>query len=67
MNGKWFAVKLRTPPEGVVVETKIDDANGVRNEQTLLREGRLWFSPDMGLCVYYTPTHWRPIEAKGGA
>lgn len=30
MKGKWSPAHLA--PEGVVVRTKIDDANGVRNE-----------------------------------
>lgn len=47
------------PPEGVVVETKIDDADGVRNEQPLQRIGGLWFTPDKAMYVYYRPTHWR--------
>lgn len=47
-------------PEGIVVETKIDDREGVRNVQTLKRRGRLWFVPDGSTYVYYTPTHWRP-------
>ena len=32
-----------TAPEGVVVETKIDDRDGIRNVQTLKRQGGLWF------------------------
>jgi hypothetical protein len=39
--------------------TKIDDERGVRNEQTLKRQGRLWFYPDDSMYVYYTPTHWK--------
>jgi hypothetical protein len=48
-----------TAPEGVEVMTKIHDMGGVRNEQPLIRQGRLWFFPDMSMYVYYTPTHWR--------
>lgn len=50
-----------TAPEGIVVETKIDDGHGVRNEAKLKRRGRLWFFPDDSMHVYYTPTHWRPV------
>ncbi len=50
---------IETAPEGEVVETKIDDADGVRNVQKLKRQNRLWFYPDMSMYVYYTPTHWR--------
>ena len=59
MKGKWSPAHLA--PEGVVVRTKIDDANGVRNEGELKRRGRLWFLPDGSMYVYYTPTHfWEP-------
>lgn len=51
---------ISTAPNGVVVETKIDDWRGVRNEGRLKRSGRLWFLPDGSMYVYYTPTHWRP-------
>jgi hypothetical protein len=58
----WTACANELPPIGVVVETKIDDADGCRNEQQLKRggNGRLWFYPDGSMYVYYTPTHWRP-------
>ena len=50
---------ISSAPEGVEVETRIKDAKGERNVQTLTRRGRLWFFPDMSMYVYYTPTHWR--------
>jgi hypothetical protein len=49
---------IDTAPEGIVVRTKIDDAEGARNEQMLKRSGRLWFVPDGSTYVYYSPTHW---------
>lgn len=49
-------------PENVVVETKIDDGRYARNQVKLKRQGRLWFYPDGSMYVYYTPTHWSPIE-----
>lgn len=52
---------INTAPEGKLVMTKIDDADGVRNEQPLRRQGRLFFAPD-GVYVYYTPTHWRELD-----
>lgn len=52
------------PPEGLPVNTKIHDATGCRNEQSLKRQGRLWFFPDGSMYVYYTPTHWRYEAAK---
>lgn len=54
----WSDCSQVLPREGQVVNTKIDDGNGVRNEQTLKRQGRLWFYPDGSMYVYYTPTHW---------
>ena len=61
---EWVPTARRTPDEGVVVETKIDDADGVRNVRTLKRQGSLWFMPDGSMYVYYRPTHWRYAEAK---
>jgi hypothetical protein len=57
MSDEWQPISLA--PAGEVVLTKIDDEDGVRNEQSLIRKGRLWFCPDWSMCVYYTPTHWR--------
>ena len=55
---------IETAPEGRPVLTKIDDAQGERNIQTLKRSGRLWFVPDGSTYVYYAPTHWRtPVIA----
>jgi hypothetical protein len=59
MNGEWIPTALRHPPQSEVVETKIDDEKGVRNEQQLKQIGRLLFFPDGSMYVYYTPTHWR--------
>lgn len=50
---------IETAPPGTVILTKIDDADGCRNEQKLIRKGSLWFLPDMSMYVYYRPTHWR--------
>lgn len=58
----WVPIEDRLPDDGVVVDTRISDEHGVRNEQPLVRRGRLWFfadDPDP-MYVYYTPTHWRP-------
>jgi len=49
-------------PEGVIVETKLEGANGTRNEQSLIRHGLLWFFPDESMYVYYIPTHWRDCK-----
>lgn len=55
----WVCTACDLPPDGAVVQTKIDDGNGCRNEQDLKRQGRLWFFPDGSMYVYYVPTHWR--------
>lgn len=57
----WISVKERLPDEEVVVETKIDDGSFIRNIQELKRRGKLWFTPNGSMYVYYIPTHWRPI------
>lgn len=57
---QWFPAS--DAPDGVVVMTKIDDDRGVRNETILRKSGRMWFSPDGRMYVYYTPTHFRFIE-----
>lgn len=60
---EWTATGLALPENGVEVETKIDDAEGLRNVQLLKRQGGLWFFPDGSMYVYYKPTHWRPRES----
>lgn len=57
--GVWIATTNRLPDEGVEVDTKIDDHDGCRNQQTLKRRGSLWWFPDGSMYVYYRPTHWR--------
>jgi hypothetical protein len=59
MSAEWIKLTDRLSPEGVVVETKIDDEKGLRNEQRLSRQGNLWWTADGEMYVYYTPTHWR--------
>jgi hypothetical protein len=61
-NMGWYSFNDILPPEGKTVKTKIDDEKGVRNEQELKRKGNLMFYPDMSMYVYYTPTHWQPIQ-----
>jgi len=56
MDNSW---NTNEAPEGVVVETKIDDERGERNHGKLIRRGNLWFVADGSMYVYYRPTHWR--------
>ena len=46
------------PTEGEVVMTLSD--GGI--ETDLKRQGRLWFHPDGGMYVYYTPVYWWTFE-----
>lgn len=59
---EWHKTTNSLPPEGKIFMTKIDDQNGCRNEGKLKRQGRLWFTPDGAMYVYYTPTHWSEID-----
>lgn len=54
---EWHTIETAPPDE--IVETKLDDEHGERNVGPLIRQGRLWFTPDKAMYVYYTPTHWR--------
>lgn len=60
----WRRFSDELPPENEVVETKIDDKDGVRNEQKLKRIGNLMWFADSSMYVYYSPTHWRSILAN---
>lgn len=55
---------IESAPEGIEVLTRIHDRDGIRNEQSLTRRGRLWYFPDMSMYVYYLPTEWRHQENK---
>jgi len=52
----WIRTIDQLPPPELVVETKIDDEDGCRNVAKLKRgglSGRLWFTPDGNMYVYY--------------
>lgn len=59
---EWICVVDELPPDGELVETKIDDEGGCRNQQPLKRYHKLWFISDGSMYVYYSPTHWRPLQ-----
>jgi hypothetical protein len=63
VTDRWRPISKLLPADGVVVMTRIDDGRGVRNEQPLYRDGRLWFLKDGSMYVYYTPTHWMPMPS----
>ncbi len=60
----WKKISEKLPPEGVPVETKIDDGKGCRNVQVMYRRGKLFVDPITGVYTYYTPTHWRYSEVQ---
>ncbi|MCM1328392.1 MAG: hypothetical protein NC253_03040 [Ruminococcus sp.] len=61
----WILTKEKLPPENLIVDTKIDDEYGIRNEQKLVYCNNRWFLPDFSMYVYYKPTHWK-ISNKNG-
>lgn len=64
MQDNWIRTEDRLPKDREVVETKIEDSDGKRNEQDLMKAGGLWFFPDGSMYVYYTPTHWKPKPSQ---
>ncbi len=58
---EWLPITAELPQDNIAVETKIDSGMVERNVAKLVRQGRLWFFPDISMYVYYQPTHWRPI------
>lgn len=65
---EWTPIKEMLPAEGLLVQTKIDDAIGCRNERPLERHGAGWALPDhSSMRIYHTPTHWAYIEPSRGA
>jgi hypothetical protein len=62
MTDTWIPCTDELPPDGEIVMTKIGDGKGLRNEQKLQLRGRLWWTSDMEMYVYYAPTHWQRIE-----
>lgn len=62
----WLPITADSPKDKIEVETKIDDLEGERNVVRLVRQGALWFFPDMSMYVYYEPTHWRQSTIGDG-
>ena len=57
---------IESAPKDKLVMTKIDDEKGCRNERLMMKRGNLWWinpGEDSEMYVYYTPTHWREIDA----
>ena len=63
---EWIKCSERTPPDNLIVHTKIADEQGTRNKFKLMRINSLWFLPDKSMYVYYKPTHWKPLSPPRG-
>lgn len=64
----WTKTADQLPHDGLVVGTMIHGPGEVpHNVQPLMRRGNLWFFPDGSMYVYYTPTHWKRVEATPSA
>jgi len=62
MEDNWISVDEQPPNDGEIVDTKIDDWMGIRNEQPLKKQGNIWYVPNGEIYVYYRPTHWKSIK-----
>jgi hypothetical protein len=62
---KWVALTEFQPPDGLLVETKIDDDKGIRNQCNLVRKGSLFFvNENLSMYIYDSPTHWRYLPEE---
>ncbi len=61
MSDNWLIIDEHSPPDDIIVWTKIDDEKGPRNIQQLIRIKRLWWHTDKKIYVYYSPTHWKSV------
>lgn len=55
MEREWKLVAETLPPDGEVVETKVNDEPIVN----LLLHRTQWWVPDYSVTAYVIPTHWR--------
>ena len=54
----WKLISEENPPMGKIVNTKVHDQLGVRNQRALKWDGKLWWEADGNMYVHYKPTHW---------
>lgn len=54
----WIDRQVEEAPEGVAVRVLTESGM----ETTLVRQGNLWFLPDMSMYVYYTPIRWHRLD-----
>lgn len=57
----WTRCEHILPPNGVVVQTKLDEDDGVYIERLAKRHETFWFMTSGAVYMFYTPTHWRPL------
>lgn len=55
----WYPIQYA--PEGVLLETKVDDDQGIRLKMTLAKWDGVWFTPYVDP-VEHTPTHFRHVQ-----
>ena len=60
----WKSCADSLPPPTVIVETKIDTYDGLRNVRDLERPYAFWVFPGTQIKVMMEPTHWRWKEAR---
>lgn len=58
-ENEWLETSKFESPHDEIVMTKIHDSKGERNNGFLKRRGKLWWTTDDGMYVYYTPTHFK--------
>jgi hypothetical protein len=59
---QWKRCEHITPPQGILLWTKIEDKDGTRNKEVLIFDRGLWWMKDRSMYVYYTPTHWAFLD-----
>jgi hypothetical protein len=59
MKDEWISVNERLPENGVLVHVMLIKS---RTVEPLKRDGYFWYTADDKMYIFYTPTHWMPIE-----
>lgn len=57
----WILTEEQRPPEGLIVETKVEDQGFIRKVEPLVLKGGLWWFADGSMVAKYEPTHWRYV------
>lgn len=59
----WQNSSSSLPVKDKIVNVKIDDDKGIRNECKLKFNGKFWID-ESDMYVYWTPTHWCYIDEE---